>query len=349
MKINIINNRSPKPLKVTEVGFGGAGLGNLFREVTEEDAQLTLQAAFNNGVRHFDTAPQYGLGISERRTGEAIAKFGRDNVTISTKVGRLLEDCSPDEVTPEAFVNVPQKKIVYDYSYDGIMKSHEASLKRLAVDYVDIILAHDVGDMFSFGDRARADATIRQLFDGGGFRAMQELKDAGAVSAIGAGVNEWEVCETLLTEGDFDCFLLAGRYTLLEQDPLNSFFPLCEKRDVGIILGGAYNSGILATGPIEGAKYQYAPASYEILERTRKIQAICESHKIPLAQAALQFTLLHPVVKVLIPGAMAQQEVEMNMRLFDTKVPHALWDDLKSQGLLREDAPTGDASNEATD
>ncbi|MCP5087276.1 MAG: aldo/keto reductase, partial [Rhodobacteraceae bacterium] len=272
---------------------------------------------------------------------------GRENVTISTKVGRLLEDCAPEDVTPEAFVGVPQKKIVFDYSYDGIMKSHEASLKRLGVDRVDVLLAHDVGDMFSFGDRERADATIRQLFDQGGFRAMQELKNAKVIAAIGAGVNEWEVCETLLAEGDFDCFLLAGRYTLLEQEPLNSFFPLCEKRDVGIILGGAYNSGILATGPVEGARYQYAPASEEILERTRKIQSVCEAHGVKLPQAALQFTLLHPVVKILIPGAMAPQEVEMNMSLFDTKVPHALWADLKSQGLLREDAPVGEAEEEA--
>ncbi|MCP5036551.1 MAG: aldo/keto reductase, partial [Rhodobacteraceae bacterium] len=210
LKKNQLSGRTSRPLGVSEVGFGGAGLGNLFREVTEEAAQATLQAAYDNGVRHFDTAPQYGLGISERRTGEAVNRVGRENVTISTKVGRLLEDCAPEEVTPEAFVGVPQKKIVFDYSYDGIMKSHEASLKRLSVDRVDIMLAHDVGDMFSFGDRERADATIRQLFDQGGFRAMQELKNAKAIAAIGAGVNEWEVCETLLAEGDFDCFLLAG-------------------------------------------------------------------------------------------------------------------------------------------
>ena len=343
MEYNIINNRTSRPLEVSAVGFGGAGLGNLFKAVSEEDAQSTLQTAYDNDVRHFDTAPQYGLGLSEIRTGAAIKQFGRENITISTKVGRLLEDCSIEEVTAEAFVDVPQKKIIYDYSYDGIMKSHEASLKRLGVDYIDIILAHDVGDMFSFNDRERADATIRQFFDQGGFKAMQELKDSRAVAAIGAGVNEWEVCETLLSEGDFDCFLLAGRYTLLEQGALNSFFPICQKRDVGIILGGAYNSGILATGPIDGARFQYAPASEEILEKTRQIQAVCKDHNIPLAQAALQFTLLHPVVKILIPGAMSPVEVEMNMRLFDTKVPQALWSDLKSAALLHEDAPVGES------
>ncbi len=341
MKSNPLNSRTSRPLEVTEVGFGGVPIGNLFHAITDEAAQDTLQAAYDNGALHFDTAPQYGLGISERRTGEAVKRFGRKNVTISTKVGRLLEDCGPDEVEDVPFKDVPQMKIVYDYSYDGVMRSHEASLKRLGVDNVDILLAHDVGDMFSFNDRARADATIRQLFDEGAFKALQELKDAKQVAAIGAGVNEWEVCETLLAEGDFDCFLLAGRYTLLEQEPLNSFFPLCEKRDVGIILGGAYNSGILATGPVEGALYQYAPASEEILEHTRCIQAVCEAHNVSLPQAALQFTLLHPVVKVLIPGAKSPQEVAMNMRLFDVEVPQALWSDLKSEGLLRSDAPTG--------
>ncbi len=345
LKTNQMNGRTSRPLEVTEVGFGGAGLGNLFRDVPDTDAQATLQAAYDNGVRHFDTAPQYGLGISERRTGEAVNRFGRENVTISTKAGRLLEDCPPEEKEDLPFVGIPDMKIIYDYSYDGIMRSHEDSLKRLNVDYVDVLLAHDVGDMFTFGDRERADATIRQLFDEGGFKALQELKESKQVAAIGAGVNEWEVCETLLKEGEFDCFLLAGRYTLLEQEPLNSFFPLCEKRDVGIILGGAFNSGILATGPVEGALFQYSPASEEILERTRKIQAVCNAHDVALPQAALQFTLLHPAVKVLIPGAMAPLEVEMNMTLFDTEVPQSLWSDLKSEGLLRADAPTGKAEN----
>ncbi len=340
MKFNAISGKCSRPISVSQVGFGGAGLGNLFREVTEADAQATLQAAYDNGVRHFDTAPQYGLGTSERRTGEAIRRLGRDNVTISTKAGRLLEDCAPEEMDDLPFVNIPQKKIVYDYSYDGILRSHEASLKRLGVESVDILLAHDVGDMFTFGDRAQADATIRELFDKGGFKALQELKDTKQIGAIGAGVNEWQVCETLLAEGDFDCFLLAGRYTLLEQEPLNSFFPLCDKRDVGIILGGAFNSGILATGPIEGALFQYAAASEDILDRTRKIQAVCEAHNTPLPKAALQFTLLHPVVKVLIPGAMAPHEVEMNMGHFDDEVPQGLWRDLKREGLIREDAPT---------
>jgi len=340
LKSNSINHRTSRPLEVTQLGFGGVPIGNLFQAVSDEGAQETLQAVYDSGARHFDTAPQYGLGLSERRTGEAVKRFGRDNVTISTKVGRLLEDCTLEEVEDSPFVDTPQKRIVYDYTYDGVMRSHEDSMKRLGVDSVDILLAHDVGDMFSFNDREKADATIRELFDEGGFRALQELKDNKQVAAIGAGVNEWEVCVTLLKEGDFDCFLLAGRYTLLEQDPLNSFFPLCEKRDVGIILGGAFNSGILATGPIEGALYQYAPASEEILDRTRRIQSVCEAHGVSLPQAALQFTLLHPVVKVLIPGAKTQQEVEMNMRMVDQDAPKSLWSDLKSEGLLREDAPT---------
>ena len=233
----LLNGRTQRPVPLTKMGFGGAPLGNLYREVTEENAQAALQAAFDAGIRYFDTAPQYGLGISEKRFGEALARFGRDNVQLSTKIGRLLLDCEPHEVTPEAFVNVPQKRIVFDYTYDGVMRSYEASRERMQVANADILLVHDVC-VFSQGSQEQSDAKVRELFDGGGYKALCELKEAGDVAAIGAGVNEWQVCEKLLGLGDFDGFLLAGRYTLLEQEALESFLPLCEKRDVGIILGG---------------------------------------------------------------------------------------------------------------
>ncbi|WP_155889445.1 aldo/keto reductase [Cucumibacter marinus] len=325
------------------MGFGGAPLGNLYRRIEEADAQAALDAAYAGGVRYFDTAPQYGLGLSEMRFGKAISRFGREKITLSTKVGRLLEDCSPAEVSKTGFVDVPQKRIVYDYSYDGVMRSHEASLHRLGVDSVDILLVHDV-DAFTHGSREASDQRVRELFDLGGFRALDELRAAGTVKAIGAGVNEWEVCEKLLGLGDFDGFLLAGRYTLLEQEALNSFLPLCEKRDVGIILGGPYNSGILATGAVEGARYNYEPAPEPILARVRQIEAVCTAHEVRLIEAALQFVLGHSAVKTVIPGAANAGEVEANIALMDKPVPAALWADLKSQGLLREDAPTpGDA------
>ncbi|MAS13111.1 MAG: pyridoxal 4-dehydrogenase [Nitratireductor sp.] len=328
-----------QPVMLTRMGFGGAPLGNLYRRVEEADAQATLQAAFDGGMRYFDTAPQYGLGLSEQRFGQAIRRFGRDAITLSTKVGRLLEDCGPDEVTPTAFVDTPQKKIVYDYTYDGVMRSHEASLARLGVERVDILLVHDV-DVFTHGTQEASDAKVRELFDGGGYRALCELKEAGQVRAIGAGVNEWQVCERLLELGDFDAFLLAGRYTLLEQEALDSFLPLCVKRDVGIILGGPYNSGILATGAIEGARYNYEPAPADILDRVRRIEAVCAAHGVKLIEAALQFVMGHPAVRTVIPGAMTPEEVEANIALFSRNVPAGLWSDLKGQNLIRPDAPT---------
>ncbi|MEO9525827.1 aldo/keto reductase [Roseibium sp.] len=342
-----LNARTARRLDLTVMGFGGAPLGNLYRKVAEADAQAALQAAFDHGIRYFDTAPQYGLGLSEMRFAEAIERFGRQSVQLSTKIGRLLLDCEPDEVTPEAFVDVPQKRIVFDYSYDGVMRSYEASRERLRVANADIVFVHDVC-AFSQGSQEASDARVRELFDNGGYKALSELKAAGEIAAIGAGVNEWQVCEKLLGLADFDCFLLAGRYTLLEQDALESFLPLCGQRDVGIILGGPYNSGILATGAIEGAKYNYADAPPDILDRVRRIEAVCAAHSVPLIAAALQFVLGHPCVKTVIPGAVNAAEVEANIALLHRIIPPAFWSDLRTEGLVRPDAPLpNEASNAA--
>lgn len=334
----LLNNRTARPVHLTRMGFGGAPLGNLYRKVADEDAQLALQAAYDAGIRFFDTAPQYGLGRSENRFGEAISRFGRENIQLSTKIGRLLLDCEPHEVTPEAFVDVPQKRIVFDYTYDGVMRSYEASRERIGVTNADILLVHDVC-VFSQGSQEMSDAKVRELFDGGGYKALTELRDAGEIAAIGAGVNEWQVCEKLLGLGDFDGFLLAGRYTLLEQEALDSFLPLCEQRDVGIILGGPYNSGVLATGAISGAKYNYADAPNDILDRVRKIETVCSAHDTPLIAAALQFVLGHPCVKTVVPGAVSADEVTSNVALMEREIPTSLWSDLRSEGLIRPDAP----------
>lgn len=334
----LLNNRTKMPVPLTRLGFGGAPLGNLYRKISDEDAQAALAAAYDAGVRYFDTAPQYGLGRSEGRFAQAFKAFDREGTTLSTKIGRLLFDCDPGEVTPEAFVDVPQKKIVFDYSYDGVMRSYEASKQRLDLSGVDVLLVHDV-DVFSHGSQEASDARVRELFEAGGYRALDELRAAGEVSAIGVGVNEWQVCERLLDLGDFDGFLLAGRYTLLEQDALTSFLPLCVERDVGIILGGPYNSGILATGPIDGAKYNYDIAPPEILERTRSIEAVCRSHDVPLIAAALQFVFGHPAVKTVIPGAVNAAEVKANVELLERDIPPGLWNDLRSEDLIRPDAP----------
>ena len=336
---SLLNNRTAKPLPLTTIGFGGAPLGNLYAKVEDLDAIATLRSAYEFGIRYFDTAPQYGLGISEQRIGLAISEFGRRSIQLSTKVGRLLDDCAPNEVTPEAFVDVPQKRIRFDYTYDGVMTSYEHSKARLGVENVDLLLVHDV-DVFSHGNQEKSDVKIRELFDGGGYRALLELRDSGEISAIGAGVNEWQVCEKLLELGDFDGFLLAGRYTLLEQDALETFLPLCEQKDVGIILGGPFNSGILATGPVEGAKYNYADANEEILTRVSRIDQICKSHDVLLIEAALQFVLGHPAVKTVIPGAVSPTQVKSNVSILERKIPDSLWSDLKSAELLRPDAPT---------
>ncbi|WP_299817833.1 aldo/keto reductase [uncultured Jannaschia sp.] len=341
-----LNGRSAWPVRLTRMGFGAAPLGNLYRAVSDADAQAALDAAWGAGIRYLDTAPQYGLGRSEMRVAAALARFGRDGVTLSTKVGRLLEDCVPEDVTPEAFVDVPQKRIVFDYTYDGVMRSFEASAKRLGTEQFDILYIHDI-DAGTHG-AAESEAKLRELFAGGGYAALDELRGSGTVGAIGAGVNTWPICERLLGEADFDGFLLAGRYTLLEQEPLESLLPLCVARDVGIVLGGPYNSGILATGAVEGARYDYAPAPSGILARVRRLEAVCAAHDTPLIAAALQFPLAHPAVKSIIPGAANAAEVAANVEVFETVVPDALWADLKGEGLIRPDAPIpGEVSHAA--
>jgi D-threo-aldose 1-dehydrogenase len=325
-------------LDVTVLGFGGGPLGNLYAPISESDAEATLDAAWEAGIRVFDTAPFYGFGLSEERFGRALTKHMRGDYVLSTKVGRVLRDCRPDEVPPSAFFDTPARTFDFDYSYEGVMRSHEASLKRMQVDRIDILLVHDI-DMPTHGSREASDARVRELFDLGGYRAVEELRAAGIVKSIGVGVNEWQACETLLGMGDFDCFLLAGRYTLLEQEALDSFLPLCEARGVDIILGGPFNSGILATGAIEGARYDYAPAPADIRARVARLDAVCVSYGVKLIEAALQFPLGHPAVKTIIPGANAPGQVEANIRLLDAKIPPDLWVDLKSQGLIRREAP----------
>lgn len=335
---NPLNQRTRSTLNLTQLGFGGAPLGNLYRKIEDSDAQATLDAAWDAGIRYFDTAPQYGLGRSEMRFSEALTRFDLDALTLSTKVGRVLEDCAPEDVTPEAFVDVPQKRIVFDYTYDGILRSYDESIARLGCDKIDMLFLHDI-DAGTHGD-AGVEDKLRELFNQGGYRALNELREAGKISAIGAGVNTWQICERLLGEADFDGFLLAGRYTLLEQDPLDTFLPLCLERDVGILLGGPYNSGILATGAVEGARYDYAPAPGDILHRVRKLDEVCIAHDTPLIAAALQFPLGHAAVKSIIPGASNPDEVRQNVEIFETPIPAALWSDLKTQGLIRPDAPT---------
>ena len=249
-----------------------------------------------------------------------------------------VKHCPPDQRTGIGkFFETPSRQEVFDYSYDGVMRSVEFSLERLGVDSIDILLAHDV-DIFTHGSKEAADARAKELMQGG-YRALEQLRSERVVKAIGAGVNEWQAAENLARAGDFDLFLLAGRYTLLEQDALRSFLPYCEAKKIGILLGGPYNSGILATGPKPGAFYNYEPAPAAILDRVALIEQVCNSHGVKLVEAALQFPLGHPCVVSVIPGGQAPHEVTRNAEIMGAKIPAALWEELKEEGLLREDAP----------
>lgn len=330
---------SGKALNFTELGFGTAPLGNLYKAISEDEAQATLQAAWDTGCRYFDTAPLYGLGLAETRLNHFLRGRPRDDYVLSTKVGRLLEVCAAEERTGIGkFFDTPSRREVYDYSYDGVMRSFEISLERLGVDRIDILFAHDL-DIFNHGSQAVVDTMLAQFMEGG-HKALVALRDQGVITAFGAGINEWEPAQWLAERGDLDVFLLAGRYTLLEQESLESFLPLCVERGIGIVLGGPYNSGILATGPIASAYYFYDPAPQDILDRVARIQSVCEAHGVKLIEAALRFPLHHPNVVSTIPGGQSAAQVHNNAEVLAATIPDALWTDLKDQGLMRAGAPT---------
>ncbi|MXN67452.1 aldo/keto reductase [Stappia sp. GBMRC 2046] len=326
-------------LTFTELGFGTAPLGNLYRAISDDEAHATLSLAWESGVRYFDTAPLYGLGLSETRLNRFLRGRPRDEYVLSTKVGRLLSPATPETRDGIGkWFDVPNRKEIYDYTYDGVMRSLEFSLERLGVDRVDILYAHDL-DVFNHKTQSALDEKLNELISGG-YKAMLSLRDQGVIRAFGAGVNEWQSCQWMAERGDFDLFLLAGRYTLLEQEALDSFLPLCTERGIGIVIGGAYNSGILATGPREGAYYNYDPAPPEILDRVGKIQTVCGRNGVRLLDAAFQFPLHHPAVVSVIPGGQGVDEVRSNLAASKADIPATLWADLKSEGLLRQDAPT---------
>ena len=325
-------------VQFSRLGFGAAPLGNLYRAVSDADAQLILEAAWDTGCRYYDTAPLYGLGLSETRLNAFLR--GREAFTVSTKIGRLLDACAPDERTGIGkFFDVPSRRERFDYSYDGVMRSLEFSLERLGLDRVDVLFAHDL-DLFTHGTAERLQPLRDTLMDSG-IRALVSLRDQGVIGAFGAGVNEWEAAQWLAERGDFDLFLLAGRYTLLEQDALASFLPLCEKRGIGIVLGGPFNSGILATGAKPGAFYNYEEAPPHVMERVRRIEAVCARHGVRLIEAALHFPFHHPSVVSVIPGGQSVEQVRSNRAMLDVAVPPELWADLKREKLLRDDAPVG--------
>lgn len=323
--------RSETLARLPRLGFGGASVGNLYAPLSDAAARAVIDAALAAGIGYFDTAPHYGFGLSETRLGEALA--GRD-VMISSKVGRRLEPIATSERERHGFVDAAPFESVFDYTHDGVMRSFEDSLRRLRRDRIDVLLAHDLGRA-THGD-AHA-GHLRDFLDGG-YRAMRDLKDAGAVGAIGLGVNEQAVCEEVLDHADVDVFLLAGRYTLLEQTALEGFLPRCAARGVGIVVGGPFNSGALVeTGGT--LHYNYAAAPADVVERVERLRRVCAAHGVPLAAAALQFPLAHPAVLSVIPGMATAAQVVDATHWLSLVIPAALWSDLRSQGLIRADAP----------
>ena len=327
-------------LSFTEIGLGTAPLGNLYRAVDDAEAERVMNLAWEAGIRYFDTAPLYGLGLAETRLNRFLRGKPRDAYVLSTKVGRLLRASTAEERTGIGkWFDVPARAEVYDYGYDGVLRSLDFSLERLGVDRVDILYAHDL-DIFNHGSQQALDARLAEFMEGG-YRALCDLRDQGVIRAFGAGINEWQPAQWMAERGEFDLFLLAGRYTLLEQEALESFLPLCLARGIGVVIGGAYNSGILATGPREGAFYNYDPAPQEIVDRVGRIQEICERHGVRMLDAAFRFPLNHPAVVSVIPGGQGLDEMRSNLAAAAAEIPAALWADLKEEGLMRPDAPTG--------
>jgi D-threo-aldose 1-dehydrogenase len=314
-------------VELGSLSLGCAQLGNLYREVSDTDARATVDGAWAAGVRYFDTAPHYGLGLSERRLGAALAERPRDDYVISTKVGRALDQVEVVVGLDDAFVVPATHRRRWDFSRDGIRRSLSESLDRLGLDRIDIVYLHDPDDHW---DEVLAT----------GYPALAELRAEGAVSAIGAGMNQSRMLGDLVRHTDVDVLMLAGRYTLLEQDSLDDLLPLCEERGVGIVAAGVFNSGLLAQRqPTAGGRYDYGDAPPEIVERARAIATACERHGTTLPAAAIAFPLAHPAVVSVCLGARSAQQVERNASLYRESIAPDLWLELKTEGLLREDAP----------
>jgi D-threo-aldose 1-dehydrogenase len=322
-------------LNVTILGFGTAPLGDLFVRIPDDVAIATVERAFALGINLLDSSPLYGRGLAEHRCGTALRRVSRRNIVLCTKVGRWMDPLQvPDDMS--GFVGGQPHRAVFDYSYDGTMRSVEQSLLRLGTDRLDLLLIHDV-DVWTHG-RDTIEQRFREAMEGA-YIALDRLRGEGVVKGIGIGVNEADMCVRFAKAGSFDTMLLAGRYSLLEQPALAEFLPLAQQQGIGVMLGGVFNSGILATGAVRGAKYNYRDAPAEILDRVGRIERVCSAHNTALPTAALHFALGHPAVASIVLGGQAPQEVERNVVALSTKVPAALWRDLKTEHLLDAAAP----------
>lgn len=325
-------------LDVSILGYGGGPIGDQYSRHDNDQAIGSVVAAHDAGLTLYDTSPHYGSGLSEHRVGTALRQKPHDSYILSTKVGRYLEPPTTQRpLERNQFAGGLEFNRVFDYTRDGTLRSIDQSMARLGISSIDCLIIHDC-DVWTHGTREAYEFYFKQAMDGA-YKVLQELREQSVIKAIGVGVNEVDICMEFAQAGDFDFFLLAGRYTLLEQGALDDFLPLCVERGMGIMLGGPYNSGILATGAVEGAKYNYQNAPPQIMERVRLIEAVCARHNVPLAAAALQFPLGHKAVTSMIPGAISADEVQRNVALMAHHIPAELWAELRSEGLLDEKAP----------
>lgn len=318
-------------LRVTRLGLGTAPLGGLFEAVDEQEAQAVVRRSLELGARFLDTAPLYGFGVAEERLGRALAGVPRERYVLATKVGRLLDADAPPEaaVNPGGrplFADTPALNSKFDFSRDAIMRSFEESLGRLGVDRVDLLHIHDPDDH----DVEQALADV--------YPALDALRSEGVIGAVGIGTAGVDTLVRFAREAEPDCFLLPGRYTLLAQPALTELLPLCEQRDISVIVGGVYNSGILA-GPTGRPTFDYVPAPPELLERARRLDAVCARHGVPLKAAAIQFPFGHPAVANVLSGARSVAELEENVRMLELPIPGELWDELRAEGLLGAEVP----------
>jgi len=324
-------------LSLTRLGLGGASIGGLFSAVTDEDGIRVVDHAWDLGIRTFDVAPLYGYGAAERRFGTALAPRPRGEYVLSTKVGRLIRPTA--EIPPGAdidrqaldgredafYVGTGPVRPVFDYSADGVRRSIEESLTRLGLDRIDIALIHDPDDHWA--------AAIGEAYP-----ALARLREEGVVRAIGAGMNQSAMLARFAREGDFDVFLVAGRYTLLDQEAFGELLPLCVERRIGILIGGVMNSGVL-TDPGPGSRYNYQPAPPAVIDRARRLAAVCERHAVPLRAAAIQFPLAHPAVRSLIAGVRRIEHLDEYPELMRRPIPADLWAELRAEGLIPSEAP----------
>ena len=334
------NTVGKSTLQISQFGVGGTAFGNIYNAIQDQQAQATIDAALAAGLNYFDTAPLYGFGLSETRLGQGVARHPRDRFVISTKVGWRLQPLAAGEINESLFADTPRYRQVMDYSRDAVLRSIEESLTRLQTDHVDILLMHDPDEGITTNP-GRSPYEVSHFVQAmrEAYPVLDDLRSQGVVKAIGLGMNQWQMLWDFAHAGDFDCFLLAGRYTLLEQAPLARFLPMCQQKQISIITGGPYNSGILATGAKAGAYYNYLPATPEILERVRQIEAVCARHHVPLPAAALQFPLGHPAVAAIIPGARSAAELQENLAHFHHPIPADFWAELKHLKLIDPESP----------